>query len=241
MDGKDQAIKLKETMDFFSSGFLYLAGHQNVAKVTKDQVKNNFEGFINKFIFTNSTYRQGIDLIDLVFVKPTRPYFSIHNNVVTNLSPDAAALETTETITFNGREFLKLPKWDTVDENHNENIQFDQILTQKHSYKNFFTVPGTTEADLGATNSFTALNDKVYLFVPFIEFFFKTHQTNSLLLYLGGKAGYTDFLVIEISDGLLYVVLDCGSGQTVNGVLKINIQIQLIFLILTRKDICLET
>lgn len=219
LDGKEQAIRLKHRIDFLSSGFLYIAGHQSVAKVTRDQVKNNFEGIVNKFVFTNATYRQGIDFIDLVFVKPTRPFFSIHNNVVTKLSPDAAALETTETVTFNGREFLKLPRWDTTKDH------FGRANNAKQTFSSSFysTNASNTNNPYYAHTTTNNLNENKYIFVPFIEFVFSTHLPNSLLLYLGAKSGFTDYLVMEISDGLLHVVLDCGSGNTVLYRFNLNI------------------
>ena len=45
-----------------------------------------------------------------------------------------------------------------------------------------------------------------------IEFKFRTTEPHNLILYNGASPGHSDFIAVEMHDGILYLVIDLGEG-----------------------------
>ena len=172
-------------------GKFLMGGEENIRKLTSYLMRNNFRGSIDKMTFINDSLPNGLNLIDLVFVKPTRPYLKIHGNVAGEPSADLTSREPV-VVTFQGSSptYIKLPRW-----------KVETVYDDDDS-------GGTVK--IHRPNPVAGVSPK---HKPFVEFHFRTFDADSFLLYSGGKPGHTDFITLEISDGVLWIVFDPGSGQ----------------------------
>lgn len=88
-------------------------------------------------------------------------------------------------------------------------------------FGNVNSLPGGTDAATAMEpGAITFMKDYSYLRLPLwdaerrgsMEFFIKTVEPHGLVVYSGGQASHRDFFAIELFDGIVYAVIDLGTG-----------------------------
>ncbi|ESN91126.1 hypothetical protein HELRODRAFT_182201 [Helobdella robusta] len=201
VDGLIHAVMLKNNTKLLKHGELYIGGHYKLEDIMNRQLRNNFRGSIDSLTYRNSIFMRKIDFIEAVFIKPSLDFLRVRGNAVMGMSPSREAANV-NAITLFGNEFLRLPKWETkfIASDH---IEVDKTVNNHNrefnkKQKNIILEPSGSKK----VSNFQT--------IPFIELNFKTFVQDSLLLYSGGSPGYSDFLVLEISEGYLFAIYDSG-------------------------------